>query len=46
MQIYKAGPYDQHVMLGDHELTDDEQTLSTLGILPGSLLTLKVQILI
>ncbi|XP_011503310.1 PREDICTED: ubiquitin carboxyl-terminal hydrolase 48-like isoform X3 [Ceratosolen solmsi marchali] len=42
MHIYKAGPYDQHVMLGDHELTDDEQTLSTLGILPGSLLTLRV----
>jgi hypothetical protein len=42
MQIYKVGPYDQHIMFGVHELTDDEQTLSILGILPGSLLTLRV----
>jgi len=42
MQICGAGPYDQHIMLGEHELTDHSQSLAALGIFPGSLLTLKV----
>ena len=37
-----ALPYDQHLMLGEHELTDHSQSLASLGILPGALLTLKV----
>ncbi|KAJ8686400.1 hypothetical protein QAD02_022194, partial [Eretmocerus hayati] len=44
MQIYKAGPFDQHVLYQDHELVDDDKTLSTLGILPGSLLRLKIDL--
>ncbi|RLU27214.1 hypothetical protein DMN91_001014 [Ooceraea biroi] len=42
MQICGAGPYDQHIMLGEHELTDHSQSLAALGIFPGSLLTLKI----
>lgn len=42
MQICGAGPYDQHLMLGEHELTDHSQSLAALGIFPGALLTLKV----
>lgn len=42
MQICGAGPYDQHIMLGEHELTDHSQSLAALGIFPGALLTLKV----
>ncbi|XP_023287919.1 ubiquitin carboxyl-terminal hydrolase 48-like, partial [Orussus abietinus] len=42
MQICGAGPYDQHLMLGEHELTDHSQSLASLGIFPGSLLTLKI----
>ncbi|XP_061940511.1 ubiquitin carboxyl-terminal hydrolase 48 isoform X2 [Apis cerana] len=41
MQICGAGPYDQHLMLGEHELTDHSQSLAALGIFPGALLTLK-----
>jgi len=42
MQICGAGPYDQHIMLGEHELIDDNLSLAALGIFPGALLTLKV----
>ncbi|XP_076627631.1 ubiquitin carboxyl-terminal hydrolase 48 isoform X2 [Colletes latitarsis] len=42
MQICGAGPYDQHLMLGEHELTDHSQSLAALGIFPGALLTLKI----
>lgn len=42
MQICGAGPYDQHLMLGEHELTDHSQSLGSLGIFPGALLTLKI----
>ncbi|XP_014488436.1 PREDICTED: ubiquitin carboxyl-terminal hydrolase 48-like isoform X4 [Dinoponera quadriceps] len=42
MQICGAGPYDQHIMLGEHELTDHSQSLAALGIFPGALLTLKI----
>ncbi|XP_017788014.1 PREDICTED: ubiquitin carboxyl-terminal hydrolase 48-like [Habropoda laboriosa] len=42
MQICGAGPYDQHLMLGEHELIDDNQSLAALGIFPGALLTLKI----
>jgi len=42
MQICGAGPYDQHIMLGEHELIDDSLSLAALGIFPGALLTLKV----
>ncbi|GAB1862262.1 ubiquitinyl hydrolase 1 [Camponotus japonicus] len=42
MQICGAGPYDQHIMLGEHELTDHSQSLASLGIFPGALLTLKI----
>ncbi|XP_070155965.1 ubiquitin carboxyl-terminal hydrolase 48 isoform X1 [Polyergus mexicanus] len=42
MQICGAGPYDQHIMLGEHELTDHSQSLASLGIFPGTLLTLKI----
>lgn len=42
MQICGAGPYDQHLMLGEHELTDHSQSLASLGVFPGALLTLKV----
>ena len=42
MQICGAGPYDQHLMLGEHELTDHSQSLAALGIFPGALLILKV----
>ncbi|XP_011699753.1 PREDICTED: ubiquitin carboxyl-terminal hydrolase 48-like isoform X2 [Wasmannia auropunctata] len=41
MQICGAGPYDQHIMLGEHELIDDNLSLAALGIFPGALLTLK-----
>ncbi|XP_046432124.1 ubiquitin carboxyl-terminal hydrolase 48-like isoform X1 [Neodiprion fabricii] len=41
MQICGAGPYDQHLMLGEHELTEHDQSLASLGIYPGALLTLK-----
>lgn len=44
MQICGAGPYDQHLMLGEHELTDHSQSLAALGIFPGALLTLKVRL--
>lgn len=44
MQICGAGPYDQHIMLGEHELTDHSQSLAALGIFPGALLTLKVRL--
>jgi len=43
MQICGAGPYDQHIMLGEHELIDDSLSLAALGIFPGALLTLKVR---
>lgn len=43
MQICGAGPYDQHIMLGEHELIDDNLSLAALGIFPGALLTLKVR---
>ncbi|XP_039306992.1 ubiquitin carboxyl-terminal hydrolase 48 isoform X2 [Solenopsis invicta] len=42
MQICGAGPYDQHIMLGEHELIDDNLSLAALGIFPGALLTLKI----
>ncbi|XP_066597829.1 ubiquitin carboxyl-terminal hydrolase 48-like isoform X2 [Prorops nasuta] len=42
MQFCGAGPYDQHLMLGEHELTDHSLSLATLGIFPGALLTLKI----
>ncbi|XP_011643661.1 ubiquitin carboxyl-terminal hydrolase 48-like isoform X2 [Pogonomyrmex barbatus] len=42
MQICGAGPYDQHIMLGERELTDDNLSLAALGIFPGALLTLKI----
>ncbi|XP_011875197.1 PREDICTED: ubiquitin carboxyl-terminal hydrolase 48-like isoform X4 [Vollenhovia emeryi] len=42
MQICGAGPYDQHLMLGEHELIDDNLSLAALGIFPGALLTLKI----
>ncbi|XP_011061617.1 PREDICTED: ubiquitin carboxyl-terminal hydrolase 48-like isoform X2 [Acromyrmex echinatior] len=42
MQICGAGPYDQHIMLGEHELIDDSLSLAALGIFPGALLTLKI----
>lgn len=42
MQICGAGPYDQHIILGEHELIDDNLSLAALGIFPGALLTLKV----
>ncbi|XP_020280412.1 ubiquitin carboxyl-terminal hydrolase 48-like isoform X2 [Pseudomyrmex gracilis] len=42
MQICGAGPYDQHLMLGEHELTDHSQSLASLGVFPGALLTLKI----
>ncbi|XP_076293641.1 ubiquitin carboxyl-terminal hydrolase 48 isoform X2 [Lasioglossum baleicum] len=42
MRICGAGPYDQHLMLGEHELTDHSQSLAALGIFPGALLTLKI----
>ncbi|XP_076751475.1 ubiquitin carboxyl-terminal hydrolase 48 [Xylocopa sonorina] len=42
MQICGAGPYDQHLMLDEHELTDHSQSLAALGIFPGALLTLKI----
>ncbi|XP_017884994.1 ubiquitin carboxyl-terminal hydrolase 48-like [Ceratina calcarata] len=42
MPICGAGPYDQHLMLGEHELTDHNQSLAALGIFPGTLLTLKI----
>ncbi|XP_012261445.2 ubiquitin carboxyl-terminal hydrolase 48-like isoform X2 [Athalia rosae] len=41
MQICGAGPYDQHLMLGEHELTEHDQSLASHGIYPGALLTLK-----
>lgn len=44
MQICGAGPYDQHIMLGEHELVDDNLSLAALGIFPGALLTLKVSL--
>lgn len=46
MQICGAGPYDQHLMLGEHELLDHSQSLAALGIFPGALLTLKVSPLV
>ena len=42
MEIYHAGPYDQHIYLENHELVDDMSTLATLGIHPFDLLKLKV----
>ena len=42
MKSFSAMPMDQHLTLNGIKLTDDEATLISLGIRPGSLLLLKV----
>ncbi|XP_051175741.1 ubiquitin carboxyl-terminal hydrolase 48-like isoform X2 [Leptopilina boulardi] len=44
MPIFGAGPFDQHLMLDGHELQNDSETLSSLGIFPETLLTLKIDV--
>ncbi|XP_011305311.1 ubiquitin carboxyl-terminal hydrolase 48 [Fopius arisanus] len=42
MGIFKAPPFDQHLMLDERELTGSDQTLASLGVYPEALLKLKV----
>ncbi|CAH3038895.1 unnamed protein product, partial [Porites lobata] len=42
MKSFSAMPMDQHLTLNGIKLTDDEATLISLGIRPGSLLLLKI----
>ncbi|XP_043484568.1 ubiquitin carboxyl-terminal hydrolase 48-like [Leptopilina heterotoma] len=44
MPIFGAGPFDQHLMLDGNELQNDSETLSSLGIFPETLLTLKIDV--
>lgn len=43
MAICGAGPFDQHLILNDRELTDPDQTLGALGVYPNAVLKLKVR---
>lgn len=43
MGICGAGPFDQHLMLDERELTESDRTLASLGVYPGALLKLKVR---
>ncbi|XP_015114794.1 ubiquitin carboxyl-terminal hydrolase 48 [Diachasma alloeum] len=42
MAICSAGPFDQHLMLDERELTESDQNLASLGVYPGAVLKLKV----
>ena len=46
MEIFKVAPFDQNLMVNGEYLTENHLTLGQLKVLPGSLIFLRVSIII
>ena len=46
MEIFKVAPFDQNLMVNGEYLTENHLTLGQLKVLPGSLIFLRVSIIL